>query len=317
MAARTAEIGICGGEHAVHFYEDETELGAIVGSYLRAALAAGGAVVVIATAAHRQAFEAELEAAGIDVTDEAVVLLDAAATMTRFMPGGRIDRGEFQRVIGGVVRRVAAAGRPLSAYGEMVALLWDAGDVMGAIELEELWNELMDELEFSLLCAYHRDSVAGPEHAEALTQVCRLHSSVLDAGEEEVSADFYDRVESPAAARHLVARALRRWGFEPAFVRDAELVASELATNAVVHAGSCFTVAVRPKDGGALISVRDGSPLQPVVRDDEPDAMSGRGLRLVSLLADAWGVEREDPGKIIWAALSASARTALGLSPGR
>ena len=77
------------------------------------------------------------------------------------------------------MRRAAATGRPVRAYGEMVALLWEHGDVLAAIELEELWNDLGRELDFSLLCAYRSASVQGDEHAQALEQVRLLHSSEL------------------------------------------------------------------------------------------------------------------------------------------
>jgi len=69
-------------------------------------------------------------------------------------------------------------GREVRAYGEMVALLWDAGDVLGAIELEKLWNELARDLNFSLWCAHHGHSLAVHEHADELHEVWRLCSKV-------------------------------------------------------------------------------------------------------------------------------------------
>src|SRR5215213_10199932 len=52
----------------------------------------------------------------------------------------------------------------------MVALLWEAGDVLAAIDLETLWNELAGE-RLSLYCAYRSDSVMGHEQAGALHEV--------------------------------------------------------------------------------------------------------------------------------------------------
>ena len=102
------------------------------------------------------------------------------------MRDGRIDRNAFFAEIGGVIRDAGRTGRPVRAYGEMVALLWDAGDVLAAIDLETLWNELSGELPFSLYCAYHSESVAAQEHAEALHEVCRLHSAVVPTPVEVV-----------------------------------------------------------------------------------------------------------------------------------
>ncbi|MGZ4173338.1 MAG: MEDS domain-containing protein [Solirubrobacteraceae bacterium] len=109
---------------------------------------------------HRRAFTAELETVGVDVAktgrEGTLVMRDATATMATFMPGGRIDRDAFRQVVGGILRQAGASGKPLRVHGEMVALLWEDGHVPAAIEVEELWNELAREVEFSLVCAYRR-----------------------------------------------------------------------------------------------------------------------------------------------------------------
>ncbi len=97
--------------------------------------------------------------------------------------------------------------------------------------------------------------------------------------------------------------ALRDWGYNEAVLADAELVCSELATNAVVHARTPFSVVARRKRSGVRISVHDGSPVTPALRDNGPTAFSGRGLRLVALLARRWGVESTGAGKTVWADL--------------
>jgi hypothetical protein len=295
----------CGGKHAVHFYEHEADLVDRVGGYLSEALGDGAVAIAIATEAHRRAFEEKLEDAGIDVEDALwngmLVSLDAAATMAHFMQAGRIDAHGFRRVIGGVVREAASTGRPVCAYGEMVALLWDAGDVVSAIELEELWNDLGRDLQFTLLCGYQTDAAARPEHAEALRRVCQLHSEMVHP--QEVSGRFAPEMLSPGAARHLVAGAMRAWGCDEAMIADAELVCTELATNAVVHARTAFSVVARRKRSGVRISVHDGSPLPPALADGGPARSSGRGLQLVALLANDWGVEKTSARKTVWADL--------------
>ena len=195
MALAVEDLALDTGDHVVHFYEHESELAETVGRYLIDAAQAGAVAIGIATEAHRHALVAELDAAGVDPAkgfrDGTLILLDAAATMASFMPEGRIDRDEFRQVIGSLVRQAGETGRPVRAYGEMVALLWDAGDVLAAIELEKLWNELGRELQFSLLCGYHSESVQGDEHAEPLRQVCHLHSSVLHApGRDDPGARY-------------------------------------------------------------------------------------------------------------------------------
>jgi anti-sigma regulatory factor (Ser/Thr protein kinase) len=86
-------------------------------------------------------------------------------------------------------------------------------------------------------------------------------------------------------------------------VDDARLVVSELTTNAVVHAGSPFSVAVRHEGSAIRIAVHDSNPTLPVLRDGGPAAPSGRGLHLVRALTSAWGVDRSPDGKTVWAEL--------------
>ncbi len=187
----------------------------------------------------------------------------------------------------------------------MVALLWEAGDVLAAIELETLWNELVREHDFSLLCAYRHQAVSGPEHAEALEQVCHLHWSVSHAPRraDEVSGRFRAEPGAPDAARRLLVQALRRWGRHGFLLDDARLVLSELATNAVVHARTPFSVVVRCEEAGLRVSVRDFSRMKPVLLETGPAAASGRGLRLVEAVASDWGAELTTDGKTVWAEL--------------
>jgi hypothetical protein len=138
MAVETSALAPETGDHFVQFYENEAELAGAAGRYLSDALQAGGAALVIATEAHRLAFATELAAAGLDPAkqcrDGTLICLDAAATVASFMPDGQIDRDQFREVVGSIVRQAGETGRPVHAYGEMVALLWDAGDVLAAIE---------------------------------------------------------------------------------------------------------------------------------------------------------------------------------------
>jgi anti-sigma regulatory factor (Ser/Thr protein kinase) len=294
------------GDHVVQFYERESELVACVGDYLSDAADAGAVGVVIATAAHRAAFEAYLREAGVDVAaardDGTLVVLDAAEMLARLMRDGCVDRAAFFEVVGAVVRQAAAAGRPVCAYGEMVALLWEAGDVIAAIELESLWNELATEVPFSLYCAYRSESVEGREHADALERVCHQHSAVVSVPQIESTWRFTADVTAPAEARHLLAGELRRGGHDGRQLDDARLVISELAANAVLHARSPFSISISSRDSTIRIGVHDESQVVPEVH--EPSLTDGRGMHLVAALASRWGVDVTPAGKVVWAELS-------------
>lgn len=304
MGVQTPEIATAPGEHVVQFYGQESDLARAVGRYLARAVRADEVAVVIATPQHRDAFQAELAAAGLDVAEAELAgtlnWLDAAQTLARFMPEGRLDPELFQNVIGGLLRRLAGSGRDIRAYGEMVALLWDAGDVGGALELEKLWNGLARELRFSLWCAYHGHSLELHERADELHEVCHLHTAVVD----EATADFAAGADAPLAARRFVASVLDRHPYAGR-VRgeDVRLVASELATNAVIHAGTPFSLSVACQGPTMRISVRDWNESPPIVRNPGPTARSGRGLRIVGAVADNWGVDADPDGKTVWAEL--------------
>jgi hypothetical protein len=80
---------------------------------------------------------------------------DAVTTLSALRDGHLTDRRQFESVIGGAIDSLSAAApaKRLRAYGEMVDLLWQTGDVAAAVRLESLWNDLGKTRRFSLLCA--------------------------------------------------------------------------------------------------------------------------------------------------------------------
>lgn len=77
------------------------------------------------------------------------------------------------------------------------------------------------------------------------------------------------------------------------------LVLSELATNAVLHAGAHFGVRLIYDRRSVRIEVQDSSTVLPAMSDGS--TMSGRGLRIVAALSVSWGYELTDNGKVVWA----------------
>jgi hypothetical protein len=170
------------GGHTVVFHRGGDELAGKVSAYLRQAFRQGGAAIVIATPQHRRAISARLTRAGVNVAAAeaagAFAALDAIETMSRFMVAGSPDAASFWQVISPLIRPATEAFAPVHVFGEMVALLWDLGQVSAAIEVEAMWNELAAQYPFSLLCAYPAESVSGDHNRDALAEVCRVHLSV-------------------------------------------------------------------------------------------------------------------------------------------
>ena len=327
------------GGHVVQFYGHEEELADRVTGYLLGALQHDGVAVVIATAAHRRAFEGRLTRAGVDLAAAARAgtyrTLDAGDTVRALTTGGQLDRGAFDRVIGRLIADAGQGERPVRAYGEMVALLWDAGLVNDAVQLEEMWGSLGLSHSFSLFCSYPARSVTGDGHLEAFAEVCRLHGSVVGgwpapAGPSATRAPagpgatrapahgaesatrapahgtttraFALSGDAPAAARHFAVDAVRRLGAAD-LADDTALVVTELAANAIVHAQTGFTVDLSAGPDVLRITVRDASPLPPASAADLP-ALPLHGLGAVDALASRWGVERlGHSGKLVWVEL--------------
>ena len=185
------------GGHVVLFYRDEEELASSVSEFLLPAVTDGnGTAIVIATPDHRRSFEERLAGAGADVTAArargSYLDFDANQTIRGFMVGDRPDPAAFWRVASPLLRRAAEAGQPVLVFGEMVSLLWDAGLINAAIEVEVMWNELGDQHPFSLLCAYPARPVACSHYLDALTEVCRTHTEVTGSPPEPELADLPD-----------------------------------------------------------------------------------------------------------------------------
>lgn len=107
---------------------------------------------------------------------------------------------------------------------------------------------------------------------------------------------------APRAARHFVVEALTRWGADE-FAEDAAMVATELATNAVVHARSGFTVAVTREPGGVRIAVRDDGPAPGADPRRALAVSPGHGLWLVDAVSARWAAERAPGSTTVWAEL--------------
>ena len=88
----------------------------------------------------------------------------------------------------------------------------------------------------------------------------------------------------------------------PRMVDDAELLVSELVTNAVRHGTPPITVRVECEaERGLCVSVTDENPEEPTPRVADAEDENGRGMRLVDVISDRWGVQQRDgDGKEIW-----------------
>lgn len=166
--------------HDVVFHAADDELVASMAQYLAEGWAAGGIGLVIATPEHRAALRRRLVADGLgeSLGGGRYIELDAARTLEQLVDDdGAPDPERFDRTVGSLVRD-HAADAPLRGFGEMVDLLWAAGDAVGALELEELWTGLQGRVPFTLLCAYAGAHVGPADRGT----IGRAHDHVTAAG---------------------------------------------------------------------------------------------------------------------------------------
>lgn len=125
------------------------------------------------------------------------------------------------------------------------------------------------------------------------------------AHRDEVSTALPATPAAAADARAFVRGSLGAWRLDEDLVQSAELVASELVTNAVTHTGTAPELLLAREPGAGLlrISVIDSSTRHPSPREAAPDAVGGRGMAIVDVLALSWGTTPTGQGKAVWAEL--------------
>jgi anti-sigma regulatory factor (Ser/Thr protein kinase) len=124
-------------------------------------------------------------------------------------------------------------------------------------------------------------------------------------GQLRAIVDLPATTGAPRMARRIVGALMSGW--ELASLRvDAELVASELVANALMHApgADSYEFAVIRRSNGVRLSLADGSSIVPVVRALEDARPGGRGLRIMQSLAAGWGHDTHDGGKRVWVDLA-------------
>jgi anti-sigma regulatory factor (Ser/Thr protein kinase) len=107
---------------------------------------------------------------------------------------------------------------------------------------------------------------------------------------------------SPARARRFVGDALV--AFPVDIVERAQLLISELVTNAVVHGEPPVVVEVETAPSFVRVAVEDQGDQIPMLRNSGISDGHGRGLQIVAQLADQWGVALRRSGKAVWFRLS-------------
>jgi serine phosphatase RsbU (regulator of sigma subunit)/anti-sigma regulatory factor (Ser/Thr protein kinase) len=163
-------------------------------------------------------------------------------------------------------------------------------DIFGPGSTEQPLEDLCKDTLAGVYADEHRDDIA--------LLVARLRRIPAD---HVVSWTLPSELTSASRARSLIRRPLRRWGLAD-LIPIAELLVSELVTNAVRYAQGKIGLRL-VLEGGLVCEVLDESAALPRLRQPDDSDERGRGLQVVSQLAQRWGARRAASGKVVWCEL--------------
>ena len=187
------EIAPC--EHVVQIYENDEGFLDLLSGFVSGGVNAGECAVVIATAAHIEALNERLTAAGYSVSDlisqTQYIPLDAEETLSKFMVNDWPDENLFNKVISEVIKKAKGNNRKVRAFGEMVAILWAKGHIGATVRLEHLWNRFCENDAFCLFCAYPQSGFT-QDASESVMHICSAHTKMITGAAKGNTRFFID-----------------------------------------------------------------------------------------------------------------------------
>jgi anti-sigma regulatory factor (Ser/Thr protein kinase) len=230
------------------------------------------------------------------------------------------------RILGTAARFVAEnPGRRVRIVGEPLWPGRSEDEYPACVRMEALSNKLFEHRPVMALCPYN----AGRLDEQALADTCTTHPLLNDAGSVDRNADYAPAeavarhnkalTNSAAAAvytvtastdlstaRSFAARYASSHELSADGIADLQLIATELATNSLEHAGGACRLAFWVRNGNLICEASDSGQLEDPLagyRAPTSDAPAGRGLFLVHAIADLVRVHTSANGTTIQAYL--------------
>ena len=173
--------GAVASEHIVQFFDSDESRADNVASFLADGYRAGEPIVVIARPVNWALMTERLQFLGVPVQSAiakgTLLVKDASQTLDEISPSGSPEAAAFESVVGKAVLTLGRRGR-VRAYGEMVDMLAQRGELADAIKLEQLWNDLGARTSVFLMCGYSAAHFVSTGTHRALLEICKSHSGV-------------------------------------------------------------------------------------------------------------------------------------------
>jgi hypothetical protein len=188
-------------EHVCQLFDSNETRAESVADYLSAGLRGGEYVIAVMRPANWALVAARLEAFGISVQEQIahgrLAVYDAPTTLARISPRGRLSPFAFNETVGAAIQ--PAAGRRVRAYGEMVDILAERGDINEALELEELWNRAGEMVPLSLMCGYSAAHFVAASTHRGLRDICLTHTDVRRNAQDALANWVLTTAHHPAS----------------------------------------------------------------------------------------------------------------------
>jgi len=167
--------------HEVQFYSDDTVFLESATRFIAGVLKADGAAIVVATNSHRESLLQRLKAEGFDM-DRAIrqgtyISLNAAKAVSKIMVDGLPDRGRVLETIESAIKATKKEHPRVAYFGECAALLWAKGNTNAAMEIEKIWNGLLETHAVDTLCAYPLSAFQRADAESAFKSLCAEHTA--------------------------------------------------------------------------------------------------------------------------------------------
>ena len=169
-------------EHIVELFDSPESLGEAVARFFVDGLSSGDNLLMLAKPVHVQAVADAMNRRGLAVATLVdagrLIILDAATTLRLIMKRGVPDRQALNTMAENTIDQLAVDGQHVRVYGELVELLAEEGNFLGAELVEEFWNAFGSAHAISLLCGYSSAHFVMPGSLASLEGICRAHSRV-------------------------------------------------------------------------------------------------------------------------------------------
>jgi hypothetical protein len=185
--------------HTLQLFDEPQSYTDAVSSFVSQGLAAGEAVIVVATSGHWALVNRELIGRGVDPdaarSSGKLTVCDAQELAGRLIDSDTVNEPLLCATLGDLVTSAKAAHGRVRMYGEFVDVLARRGLFAAAEALEQFWNTVADREGVLIFCGYTAEHFGNPRDLASLRRICALHTHA-QSDERDALAGFLLRAQA-------------------------------------------------------------------------------------------------------------------------